>query len=140
MSREYAESRIREALKLCRGNATRARQQVIAWTFEDPKLLQALARPHLSGIVAHAVGRVLTKGSGDNAEAEEMPSTPPPLDMSPSSFGKEILAALTSKNTAMFGHETEVPPVRKRQASQRHVNALKQMSTKGAPPKKDGEA
>jgi hypothetical protein len=126
MSREYAESRIREALKLCRGNATRARQQIIAWTFEDAKLLQALARPHLSGIVAHA------------DEAEEPPPTPPAIDMSPSSFGKEILAALTSKNTAMFGHEGEVPPAKKTQASQSHINALKAMSDKSGktPPKK----
>jgi hypothetical protein len=136
MSREYAESRIREALKLCRGNATRARQQIIAWTFEDAKLLQALARPHLSGIVAHAVSRVLSKGAAD--EAEEPPPTPPAIDMSPSSFGKEILAALTSKNTAMFGHEGEVPPAKKTQASQSHINALKAMSDKSGktPPKK----
>ena len=137
MSREYAESRIREALKLCRGNATRARQQIMAWTFEDPRLLQALARPHLSGIVAHAVNRVITRLGSDNAE-EETPPEPQAINMSPSSFGKEILAALTSKNTAMFGHDGEVPPSRRKPASQSHINALKAMSSKNpkTPPKK----
>ena len=61
MSREYAEKRIKDALKQARGNATKARQQIIAWTNEDPKLLQALAQPHLTGIVAHAINRVIYK-------------------------------------------------------------------------------
>ena len=42
MSREYAEQKIKQALELTRGNATQARQQVIAWCHEDTKLLQAL--------------------------------------------------------------------------------------------------
>ena len=100
-------------------------------------LLQALARPHLSGIVAHAVNRVITRLGSDNAE-EETPPEPQAINMSPSSFGKEILAALTSKNTAMFGHEGEVPPSRRKPASQSHINALKAMSSKNpkTPPKK----
>ena len=58
MSREYAEKRIKEALHLTRGNIAKARQQVIAWTHDDMKLLHALTKPHMTGIVAHAVGRV----------------------------------------------------------------------------------
>ena len=129
MSREYAEKRIREALELCKGNPTRARQQVIAWTFEDPKLLQALAQPHLTGIVAHAVGRVINMGDEDEGEtgAPEMPRA---LDMTPDTFGKEILSILQSQNTATFGREGAAPPVRRKQASQRHVDALKQIAKK----------
>ena len=129
MSREYAEKRIREALVIAKGNPTRARQQVIAWTFEDPKLLQALTQPHLTGIVAHAIGRVTAQvdGEDDSAEDTGMPSG---LDMTPDTFGKEILNILQSQNTATFGRENSAPPMRRKQASQRHVDALKQIAKK----------
>lgn len=134
MSREYAESRIQEALKLSKGNATRARQRIIAWTFEDPKLLQALARPHLSGIVAHAIGRVVHKQDIDETETPDVPEM---LDMAPETFGKEILAALQSRNTATFGQENSVPPVRRPQASKSHIDALKHIASKGKSNKSD---
>ena len=60
MNRDYAERRIREALKANSGNEAKARQQIIAWALDDSKLLQELVAPHITGIVAHAVGRVKT--------------------------------------------------------------------------------
>ncbi|MCB9991504.1 MAG: hypothetical protein H6867_09010 [Rhodospirillales bacterium] len=126
MSREYAESRIREALRLSKGNPTKARQRIIAWTFEDPKLLQALARPHLSGIVAHAVSRVIYQ---QDMEEPETPETPAALDMAPETFGQEILAALQNGNTARFGLEGSAPPSRRPQASKSHIEALKRMAS-----------
>lgn len=130
MSLEYAESRIREALRLCKNNAARARQQIIAWTFEDAKLLQALARPHLTGIVAHAVSRTIHRQEAEEHAGEDAPPVPETLDMAPDTFGKEILKALQSENTARFGRESAAPPARKRQASQRHIDAIRQMSKK----------
>lgn len=129
MSREYAEKRIREALNLAKGNATRARQQIIAWTNEDPKLLHALAQPHLTGIVAHAVSRVVHKQDIEEHE-DEPPAMPQPLDMAPDTFGKEILKALASENTALFGRDTGAAPARRKQASQSHIDALKQIASK----------
>lgn len=128
MSREYAESRIQEALKLSKGNPTKARQRIIAWTFEDPKLLQALARPHLSGIVAHAVSRVIYK---QELEPQEVPDEPEALDLPPETFGAEILAALQSGNTARFGQEGNAPQTRRGQASKSHIEALKKIASKG---------
>ena len=58
MNREYAEKRIRDALKASGGNVTAARQQVIAWAFDDTKLLHELVAPHITGIAAHAVNNV----------------------------------------------------------------------------------
>lgn len=136
MSREYAEGRIKEALKLSKGNPTKARQRVIAWTFEDPKLLQALARPHLTGIVAHAVNRVVHK---QELAEPDVPEAPEKLDMTPESFGKEILNALQSSNTPMFGHEGSAPPSRRGQASKNHIDAIRQIASKsksGGQPKK----
>lgn len=138
MSREYAEKRIKEALTLAKGNATKARQQVIAWTNEDPKLLQALAQPHLTGIVAHAISRVVYKQEIEEVETE-VPDSPQSLDMAPDTFGKEILKALASENTALFGRDTGTVPPRRKAASQSHIDALKQMASKSKPIKKDGK-
>lgn len=131
MSREYAERRIKEALTIAKGNATKARQQIIAWTNEDPKLLQALAQPHLTGIVAHAVSRVVYKQEIEEVEPEIPPPVPQSLDMAPDTFGKEILKALASENTALFGRDSGTTPARRKAASQSHIDALKQMASKG---------
>lgn len=127
MSREYAEARIREALRLAKGNTTRARQQIIAWTFEDPKLLQALARPHMTGIVAHAIGRVVHMEEMEGAEPPDMPEG---LNMAPESFGKEILSALRGGEAPTFGLESgaSAPPQRRGQASKSHIEALKRIA------------
>lgn len=130
MSREYAESRIKEALKLAKGNPARARQQVIAWTYEDTKLLHALARPHLTGIVAHAVNRVIHHQNMEE-EAPEVPEKPQPLNMDAGTFGAQILKALQSDTTAQFGRENAAPAPRRKQASQSHIDALKAMASKG---------
>ncbi len=129
MSREYAEKRIREALNMAKGNTTKARQQIIAWTNEDPKLLQALAQPHLTGIVAHAISRVVHKQEIDEHEVD-VPEVPQTLNMAPDTFGKEILKALASENTVMFGRDTGAGPARRKQASQSHIDALKQIASK----------
>ena len=76
MSREYAENRIADALSQSNGNPTRARQKVIAWAFEDPKLLQALTQPHMTGIVAHAVNRVIHKQDSKPEDVPEIPQSP----------------------------------------------------------------
>jgi hypothetical protein len=129
MSREYAEKRIKEALKQAKGNATKARQIIIAWSGEDARLLQALAQPHLTGIVAHAVDRVIYKqGSGD--EPEEIRANPRSLDMAPDTFGKEILKVLQSTDTAKFGQESAAPPARRPKASQSHIDALNKIAGK----------
>ena len=129
MSLEYAEKRIREALKKTKGNPTKTRQQIIAWINDDPKLLQALARPHLTGIVAHAINRVIYRENLE-AEAEDIPQTPQSLDMEPSTFGKEILQILQSSNTAQFGRESAAAPIRRKQASQEHIDAISRLSKK----------
>jgi hypothetical protein len=126
MSREYAAERIKEALKLSKGNATKARQLIVAWTNEDPRLLASLTRPHLTGIVAHAINRVIT--SGDNL-TETPPAKPNALNTTPETFGREIMEALKGSAT-VFGHEGGVSQGRRVMASQRHIDALKRMAQK----------
>lgn len=130
MSREYADKRIAEALRLSKGNATKARQQIIAWTNEDPKLLLALTKPHLTGIVAHAINRVVHRAETGADLPEDIPETPTPLDLPPETFGEEIMSALKNSN-AVFGHEGGSTPGRRGQASQRHIDALRYIAGKG---------
>lgn len=140
MSLEYAEQRIKEAIKLHgRNNQAKVRQQIIAWTFEDFKLLQALAKPHLSGVVAYHVERVLS-GRSEKAKAASQPaartktqaaSKPAQISKQEESFGMEIMKAIASDSGSLFGFEnTGAPTKRPGQVSQSHVDALRQMATK----------
>ena len=131
MNRDYSESKIREALKLSGGNATRARQQLIAWAFEDTKLLHELMAPHMTGIVAHAINHVMAQG-------EKKPKLVPVPEESKISedakndpFGLEILKAIALGNPAQFGLENANATSRKQAASQRHVDDIKEMVAKG---------
>lgn len=135
MSREYAEDRIREALAQSRGNATKARQQIIAWSTQDQRLLLSLAQPHLTGIVAHAISRVMYR-QDTSSEPDEIAAGPMALNMAPDTFGKEILSALSSGDTPVFGLEGNTAQSRPKKASQSHIDALKQMAAKSKTDKK----
>ena len=130
MSREYAEERIRRALELCKGHTLKTQQKIIAEAVQDHRLLLSLTQGHLTGIVALWVNRVITK---QHAEYPDVPNVPEGIDMTPESFGKEILDIMQSQNTALFGTESSAPPVRRKQASQRHIDALRQIASKKNP-------
>lgn len=128
MNREYSESKIREALKLSGGNATRARQQIIAWAFDDTKLLHELMAPHMTGIVAHAINHVMATKERVVAPVPQAPKVA--ADATNDPFGMEILKAIALGNPAQFGLENNAP-AKRQAASQRHVDAIKQMVSKG---------
>lgn len=135
MSREYAEKRIKEALKKSNGNAVKARQQVIAWTYEDAKLLHALTKAHLTGIVAYNIERILS-GRGA-AEEHPIPETKPKAKADKEeNFGKELLKAVAGNSGATFGLEGySGGPSKRPKVSKGHINAIKAMTSKKAPPK-----
>ena len=138
MSQDYAERRIKEALKLANGNATRARQQVIAWTFEDAKLLHALTQNHLSGIVAYQIERVSSgRSEKDKAAPPQKPKHPAKSAKAKNDqFGMEILKAVVDAGAEVFGLESNAVPRKREQASQQHINAIKQMAAKSKTKKK----
>lgn len=135
MSREYAENRIREALRLARGNTTKARRQIMAWAGEDQRLLMGLVRPHLTGIIAYAVSRVLHRQEMESMEPEAPPVAPQPLNLPPDAFGREILGALSSHDTPVFGYESNAPSPHRKKASKSHIDALNTIARK-SPSKK----
>lgn len=133
-SRLYVENRIREALKKARGNKNLARQQIIAWTYEDAKLLHALARPHLDGIVSYNIDRLLSGRSGAAKEegVNARPQTKTPASAAQKAkaddFGMELLRAVAASDATIFGQEAGAPPAKRGQASRRHVEALMKMA------------
>ena len=122
MGQEYVEKRIREALKLSHGNVAKARQQIIAWTYEDTKLLHAITHPHMVGIVAHAVGHVMNK-----KESHQPVPAPVAEDDPNHAFGMEILRAVAGEGSPKFGQENASPRVHKQPASQQHIDAINQL-------------
>lgn len=124
-SQTYATSRIQEALRQTGGNATRARQLVQQWVLEDQRLLYELARPHMKGIVAHAISRVEHQKDATVEEPPDMPEAPAGDE---DSFGRDLLKALQG-NTVRFGQEEgRAPRSTKSGASRQHIDAINKMT------------
>ncbi len=121
MSREYAEDRIREALRQSGGNMALARQHIIAWTYEDTKLLQGLVRPHLNGIVAYQVERV---ASGRAEIEKRKPATVEAQKKADENFGMDLLRAVAAAGAPIFGQEAYSTPVKRGVASKQHIDAI----------------
>ncbi len=140
MSLDYAENRIREALRLSNGHPLKARQQIIAWTYEDAKLLHALTKPHLTGIVAHAVSRVVSRlnlpEEQENAPRKRTKNVKVKPVEKEEEFGKDLLKALAQGDPAIFGQEAFSAPVKARKASKKHVDTMKLLSAQSRMKKK----
>ncbi len=152
MSLQYAETRIADALKLAKGNKTKARQYLVTWAGDDTRLLKALTRNHMTGIVAYHVDRVASgrnMASSSTASLDTSPSTKkknkPKIktqisagrknitnktSKKPDSFGMEILKAVTNSGSAVFGLEGYAAPNKKDKVSQRHINAINRITTR----------
>jgi len=59
MSSSYAERKLQQAIVESGGSASGARRLIVGWAARDPRLLQELAEPFLTGIVGHAVDRAI---------------------------------------------------------------------------------
>jgi len=131
MSLEYAERRIAEALKLTRGNQARARQQVIAWALADDKLLQALTKSHLSGIVAYNIERVASGRAAAARKSQKPKVANAQKTNKEADFGVELLKAVASSSSEVFGLENGSSGVgRPGQVSQNHINAIRAIASK----------
>ncbi|NCT41402.1 MAG: hypothetical protein GW778_07065 [Alphaproteobacteria bacterium] len=131
---EYAERRIAEALKLAKGNQARARQQVIAWALSDDKLLKALTKSHLSGIVAYNIERVASGRAAAARKNQKPIQNPAAATAKPKKepdFGVELLRAVASSSSEVFGLENGSAGIgRPKQVSQNHINAIRAIASK----------
>ncbi|MCK5384778.1 MAG: hypothetical protein KAJ29_04320 [Alphaproteobacteria bacterium] len=124
MSKEYAKNKIKDALKLCNGNMSLVRQQIVALAQEDLDLLKALVRPHLEGIVAYQVERV---ASGRAEEEKDHPDVPlPKID---EEFGMKLLRAAVAQDVTVFGRDEMRAPRKRKIASKQHIEAIHKMAS-----------
>lgn len=128
----YLEQAVIDALKKSKGNQTKARAHLIAQVKDDDQLLRALAIPHLNAIAAHAVNRIAIQQKSDvKKKTKDDAAVPVPKGAkAEAGFGLDLLKALGGQNVPKFGREDAAPPIRKKEASQSHVNALKLMAAK----------
>lgn len=124
MSREYAENKIKDALKLCNGSVGLARQQIVALAQEDMDLLKALVRPHLDGIVGYQIERV---ASGRADKEEKHPDFP--LSGTDEEFGMKILRAAVAQDVKVFGRDDLHHTKKHKIASKQHIEAIHKMAS-----------
>lgn len=125
MSREYADTKIKEALSLCNGNMALARKQIVLLAQEDPALLEALTKPHLDGIVAYQVERV----ASGRAEPEKRGIKGIPLEaIKDEDFGMQLLRAVAAEDVTIFGMENTTGAKRK-SASKQHIDAIHKIAS-----------
>lgn len=123
MSQNYANKKVQEALKLCNGNATLAKKQIIELAHNDIELLKALTRPHLDGIVAYQIERVVS----GRAELESRHPNEP-VKGEDNNFGMELLRAIADENVTVFGQEEGYVSKKRKVASKQHIDAIHHMA------------
>jgi len=128
MSREYAEKRIKDALVKSNGNAVKARQLVTSWCAEDQKLLHALTKAHLTGIIAYNIERI---ASGRSARGSEKTApTQKQTAKKEENFGMELLKAVAGNGGLTFGLEGSAVPKKRTKVSKEHLDAILAMTQK----------
>ena len=74
MSRDYALSRVKDALEASKGNPAQATRLVMSWLENDQTLMIGLVAPHLKGIITHAVSYIERQdGPGAQKPAQNVP-------------------------------------------------------------------
>ena len=125
MSTRYAESKIRETLKLTNGNEAQTRRLIMTLAQDDPKLIYSLCAPHLEGIIAYQVERV----SSGRSETEER-GIENAVPKEGENFGMDLLRAIAAQDVTVFGHENTSEAKQRKTASKQHIDAIHQMAKK----------
>jgi hypothetical protein len=124
MSHEYAMSRVRDALDKSDGNHLKAQRLILGWIEKDHTLLFGLVMPHLQGIISHAVNHVA-------APPPKKKAAPAARRIDPVSESSEFGAALLQglkDGSATFGEPTPRGVSKPGKASQKHVDAIRQLA------------
>lgn len=127
MSRDYALSRVRDALEKSDGNHLKAQRLLIQWLEKDHTLLAGLVAPHMPGIIAHAITHVVnpqqvTKSAKKLAVKES--------DVG--EFGEALLSSLKGgrHDGVGFGEPTPRNLGRAPAASKKHIDAINKIASR----------
>lgn len=136
MSRDYAMSRVRDALEKSEGNHLKAQRLLLTWLEKDQNLLLGLVAPHLQGIISHAINHIGMPDTGKKSAAVPKKVAVP---KDAGEFGQALLSSMKG-GTSTFGQSENLAPVsRPGAASQKHIDtmhALASASKNKTPPKK----
>jgi len=128
MSKEYAMSRVKDALEQSDGNHMKAARLITEWLENDNSLYYGLTAPHMRSIVTHAIAHVDKKPVNEvQANIQSAPDAAAPTEDEIGELGQAILSGMTSNKTGSFG-EANPTGAKPGKASQNHVDALKTMS------------
>lgn len=129
MSREYAMSRVRDALEKSDGNHLKAQRLVLQWLEKDQSLLFGLVAPHLQSIISHAVNHA----EGTAAAADKKSPAPKEVDISQQDeFGTALLKSLQGGRSDGFGFGQPQGNVSKPGAtSQQHIDTMHALAGAG---------
>src|ERR1700722_2546516 len=128
MSREYALSRVKDALEKSGGNHLKAQRLLMSWLEKDHSLLFGLVSPHMHSIIVHALVHV------------DQPAQKPPAAkkitskaQETSEFGHALLESLRGEGaeTGTFGQATPRGLTKPGKTSKAHVDAINKLVTAG---------
>lgn len=129
MSREYAMSRVHDALEKSDGNHLKAQRLLISWLENDHSLLAGLVAPHMAGIISHALAHAMQPQGGKTA-APKKPDTARKIDASEATgeFSEALMSSLKGGRSAEafgFGDATPAASTKPVKASAKHIEAMK---------------
>lgn len=121
MSREYAMSRVRDALEKSGGNHLKAQRLLLTWLEKDHTLLFGLVTPHVQSIITHAISHV-----AQPARKTALPKKISVKDQETGEFGSALLDSLRGKSAEMgsFGEATPRGISKPGKTSKAHVDAI----------------
>jgi len=129
MSREYAMSRVRDALEKSDGNHLKAQRLLMSWVEKDQSLLLGLVAPHIQSIVSHAVNFAAQPPAAAGAQTAAKVEAGEAGE-----FGVAVLESLQGgRNAGGFGFGEPAPRgavSRPGKASQSHVDAIHKIAGK----------
>jgi len=123
MSREYAMSRVEDAIEQSDGNHLKAQRLILKWLEKDTSLFIGLCSPHIQSVVSHAISHVdknlLEKKAPQPAEEKKLKNE------EIGDLGDAILSSLNiGKETGSFGEDRPAGDPKPSKASQSHIDAI----------------
>jgi hypothetical protein len=127
MSREYAMSRVRDALEKADGNHLKAQRLLIQWLEKDQSLLAGLVAPHMPGIIAHAIAHIVTP-----QQVRKTAKKVAVKEGEVGEFGEALLSSLKGgrHEGVGFGEPTPRNLGRAPAASKKHIDAINKIATR----------
>lgn len=132
MSREYALSRVKDALDAADGNTSQAARHIMHWLEKDQTLMVGLIAPHLKSIVTHAVSYV-SRHEGELPKAETPPVLSDPIpegDATGTSILENLLGLSSSGGAGQSFGSLDDAPTRPGKASAAHIDAIHKIAKK----------